>query len=199
MAEYYKEERSSHEIRGDSHVFERARVSRQHRRNARQAARRSEMTRTVTIANVCVLAVMALLAGDLSAQNQNPRFGKWKLKSDAPPPASNIMTYEPFGDKGMKVTIDAVNAKGEVSQWWYTTNFDGKDMPVTGNRNQTHSSVRVINDRVNEIINKDNGKVTQVLTNVLSPDGDTIAVVYMRDDGAGKTTNVTFATYERIK
>lgn len=157
------------------------------------------MTRTVAIPNVCVLAVMALLAGDLSAQNQNPRFGKWKLKSDAPPPASNIMTYEPFGDKGMKVTIDAVNAKGEVSQWWYTTNFDGKDMPVTGNRNQTHSSVRVINDRVNEIINKDNGKVTQVLTNVLSPDGDTIAVVYMRDDGAGKTTNVTFATYERIK
>lgn len=157
------------------------------------------MTRTVAIANVCVLAVMALLAGDLSAQNQNPRFGKWKLKSDAPPPASNIMTYEPFGDKGMKVTIDAVNAKGEVSQWWYTTNFDGKDMPVTGNLNQTHSSVRVINDRVNEIINKNNGKVTQVLTNVLSPDGDTIAVVYMRDDGAGKTTNVTFATYERIK
>ena len=157
------------------------------------------MTRTVAIANVCVLAIMALLAGDLSAQNQNPRFGKWKLKSDAPPPASNIMTYEPFGDKGMKVTIDAVNPKGEVSQWWYTTNFDGKDMPVTGNQNQTHSSVRVINDRVNEIINKNNGKVTQVLTNVLSPDGNTIAVVYMRDDGAGKTTNVTFATYERIK
>ena len=109
------------------------------------------------------------------------------------------MTYEPFGAKGMKVTIDAVNAKGEATQWWYTTDFDGKDMPVTGNRNQTHSSVRVINDRVNEIVNKNNGTVTQVLTNVLSPDGDTIAIIYMRDDGAGKTTNVSFATYERIK
>ena len=42
------------------------------------------------------------------------------------------------------------------------------------------------------------GKVTQVLTNVLSPDGNTIAVIYMRDDGAGKTTSVTFATYERM-
>jgi hypothetical protein len=36
-----------------------------------------------------------------------------------------------------------------------------------------------------------------VLTNVLSPDGNTIAVMYMRDDGTGRTTNVTFATYER--
>lgn len=157
------------------------------------------MTKRAAIAIVCVGAVVAVFAGQPSAQNQNPRFGKWKLKSDAPPPASNVMTYEPFGAKGMKVTIDAVNAKGEKTQWWYTTEFDGKDMPVTGNRNQTHSAVRVIDSRVNEIINKNNGKVTQVLTNVLSPDGDTIAVIYMRDDGAGKTTNVTFATYERIK
>ncbi len=157
------------------------------------------MSKRARIAIVCVGALVAVCVGYPSAQNQNPRFGKWKLKSDAPPPASNVMTYEPFGAKGMKVTIDAVNAKGEKTQWWYTTDFDGKDMPVTGNRNQTHSSVRVVDSRVNEIINKNNGKVTQVLTNVLSPDGDTIAVVYMRDDGAGKTTNVTFATYERMK
>ena len=153
-----------------------------------------------TLLTCLTLCAMVLLsAGSVAAQNTNPRFGKWKLKSDAPAPSINIMTYEPFGAKGMKVTIDAVNAKGEATQWWYTTDFDGKDMPVTGNRNQTHSSVRVINDRVNEIVNKNDGTVTQVLTNVLSPDGDTIAIIYMRDDGAGKTTNVSFATYERIK
>ena len=56
-----------------------------------------------------------------------------------------------------------------------------------------------MDDRVNAIVNKKDGKVTQVLTNVLSPDGNTIAVIYMRDDGAGKTTAVTFATYERIR
>lgn len=38
-----------------------------------------------------------------------------------------------------------------------------------------------------------------MLTNVLSPDGNTIGVIYMRDDGSGKTTAVSFATYERIK
>ena len=151
------------------------------------------MTKTVLIA-----ALLALTAG-VSAQPANPRFGRWKIKSDAPPPSSNIMTYEPFGAKGMKVTVEAVNAKGETTKWWYTTEFDGKDMPVTGQAPGQTSAVTTINDRVNVITNKRDGKTTQVLTNVLSPDGDTIGVIYMRDDGSGKTTGVTFATYERIK
>ena len=151
------------------------------------------MTKTVLIA-----ALLALTAG-VSAQPTNPRFGRWKIKSDAPPPSSNIMTYEPFGAKGMKVTVEAVNAKGETTKWWYTTEFDGKDMPVTGQAPGQTSAVTTINDRVNVITNKRDGKTTQVLTNVLSPDGETIGVIYMRDDGSGKTTGVTFATYERIK
>jgi hypothetical protein len=40
--------------------------------------------------------------------------------------------------------------------------------------------------------------VTQILTNILSPDANTIAVAYMRQDADGKTSNVTFATYERV-
>ena len=145
-----------------------------------------------------LVILLALLSTDIAvAQATNPRFGKWKLKSDAPAPTSNIMTYEPQGGRGMKVTIDAVNARGEPSRWWYVTEFDGKDMPVTGNASTSHTAVRQINDRINEIINKKDGKVTQVLTNVLSPDSNTIAVIYMRDDGTGRTTNVSFATYER--
>jgi len=70
---------------------------------------------------------VAALGTPGAAQGSNPRFGHWKLKSDAPAPASNIMTYEPYSQKGMKVTIDAVNRDGNKSQWWYTTMFDGKD------------------------------------------------------------------------
>ena len=144
----------------------------------------------------------ALNATQLAAQSNAPpnaRFGRWLLKSDAPAPSSNIMTYESFNAHGMKVTIQAVNAKGDTARWWYTTDFDGKDMPVTGNAGQTHAAVRVIDPLVNEIINKKDGRVTTRLTNVLAPDGQTIAVIYMRDDGAGHTTGVTFATYERIR
>ena len=150
---------------------------------------------------VCAAVCSAFVASVTpSAQHSNPRFGRWKLKSDAPPPQSNVMTYEPFGDSGMKITVDAVNRDGVKSQWWYTTHFDGNDQPITGNPGADTGSVQVITDRINEIVYKKNGNVAQVLTNVLSPDGDTIGIIYMRMDPEGrKTTNVTFATYERIK
>jgi hypothetical protein len=145
------------------------------------------------------LVIIALLVNIASAQPPNPRFGKWKLKSSAPAPTSNIMTYEPSGDHGMKITIDAVNKDGVKSQWFYTTMFDGKDQIITGNPGADAGSVRVVDDKINEIIYKKGGKVAQVLTNVLSPDNSTIGIIYMRMDEQGNTAGVTFATYERMK
>ncbi len=146
---------------------------------------------------VGVCALVAMSGASTVAQNTNPRFGKWKLKQD--PPALNVMTYEPFGAKGMKVTVESTSAKGEKTAWWYTTEFDGKDMPVTGQENAT-TSVRTIDSRTNEIVNKRNGTVTQILSNVLSPDGNSIGVMYFRMDPSGKkTTNITFAMYERMQ
>ena len=145
------------------------------------------------------LAAVVMIAS-LSAQGSNPRYGKWKLKSDAPAPQSNVMTYEPInGGKGMKITIDAVNKDGVASKWGYDTMFDGKDEPLYGNPGTDTGSVRIITDRINEIVYKKDGKVTQVLTNVLSPDGNSIGVMYMRQDAEGKTRNITFATYEKMK
>lgn len=141
---------------------------------------------------------LLLLAPSVQAQNSNPRFGRWLLKSDAPAPASNVMTYEAHGASGMKVTVESVNARGAKTSWWYLTEFDGKDMPVNGTGGNSQTSVRVLDPWTNEIINSRDGKVTQVLTNVLSRDGNTLGVIYMRDDGAGRTTGVSFATYERI-
>ena len=144
-------------------------------------------------------AGLVLLAALAAAQEKNPRFGKWKLKSDAPAPQSNVMTYEPHGDHGMKITIDAVNRDGAKSQWYYLTNFDGKDETVTGNPGADTGSVKVITPAINEIVYKKNGKISQILTNVLAPDGNTIGVMYMRLDPEGKTRNITVATYERIQ
>ncbi|MCU0636318.1 MAG: hypothetical protein MUE41_15735 [Gemmatimonadaceae bacterium] len=146
-----------------------------------------------------VIAVAVLAASPAAAQDANPRFGRWLLRSDAPPPQSNIMTYEPFGASGMKVTIQAVNARGDTTRWWYTTEFDGRAMPVTGNPSQSHAAVRRLSPLVNEIVNSLDGRVTQRLTNVLSPDHNTIGVIYMREDAGGTTTGVTFATYVRLR
>jgi hypothetical protein len=142
-----------------------------------------------------VIAMIVALTSSVGAQNKNPRFGKWKLKQDA---GLNIMTYEPFGAKGMKVTVESTNPRGEKTTWWYTTELDGKDMPVTGQGPNRTSAVRTIDAQVNEIINKADGKVTQVLYNILSKDQNSIGVMYYRDDGTGKTTNITFAMYERM-
>jgi hypothetical protein len=147
--------------------------------------------------HIVAIAIMAAALGQ--AQSSNPRYGKWKLKSDAPAPTSNIMTYEPAGSGGMKITIDAVNKDGVKTQWYYSTNFDGKDQPVTGNRGTDTGAVKVVTPQINEIVYKKGGRISQVLTNVLSVDGDTIGVMYMRMDASGKVTNITVATYERMK
>jgi hypothetical protein len=158
------------------------------------------LTLVMNAGALAVLATLAVLAAGVSAQGSNPRYGKWKLKSDAPPPTSNIMIYEPTnGGKGMKITIDAVNKDGVASKWGYDTMFDGKDEPLYGNPGTDTGAVRIITDRINEIIYKKSGKITQVLTNVLSPDGTTIGVTYMRMSPEGKTTGVTFATYEKMQ
>ena len=158
------------------------------------------MRNSTLTAHAGACAVIALLvAGIVSAQTKsNPRYGKWKLKSDAPAPQSNIMTYEPHNGTGMKITIDAVNKDGVKSQWGYNTMFDGKDEPLYGNPATDTGSVRIITDKINEIVYKKNGKVTQVLTNVLSPDNTTLGIIYMRMSPEGKTTGVTFATYEKM-
>ena len=127
----------------------------------------------------------------------NPRFGVWQLESDRPPPNRNVMTYEPYGDGGMKITVASTNAEGETSEWGYTTMFDGEFHPVEGQENST-TAVEVVDDRTNRILNARNGEVYQVIINVLSEDGNTIDNEYRRtmEDG---TESVSHAVYRRIE
>jgi len=127
----------------------------------------------------------------------NPRFGRWRLESDSPPPASNVMTYEPYGDGGMKITVASVNAEGEANEWSYVTMFDGEFRPVEGQEN-AETAVEVIDERTNRILNARDGEVYQVIINVLSEDGNTIDNEYRRTmpDGAER---VSHAGYRRIE
>jgi hypothetical protein len=145
---------------------------------------------------LCAVAAVALLASTVMAQAPNPRFGKWKLKSENAN-STNIMTYEPYNGTGMKVTVETTNATtGTKSSWGYTTMFDGQGQPVTGQSGTDTAIVRVVNDKINEITYKLGDHVTQFLVNVLSADGQSIEVTYYRTNAQG-VTNVTKATYER--
>ncbi len=149
------------------------------------------------------LILMAALAATVtaataSAQDANPRFGVWKLKSDAPPPSSNVMTYEPWGDGGMRITVESTNRRGEDSVWSYATLFDGEFRPVTGQA-KADTAVEIIDERTTRISNARNGRVTQVILNTLSEDGSTISNEYVRLDEDGKIVRVTHAVYERVR
>jgi hypothetical protein len=148
----------------------------------------------ISIAAFITAAAVSSLA---SAQATNPRFGRWKLKQD--PPATNIMTYESYGNGGMKITVENTNAEGRTARWTYNTMFDGKDEPVTGDTRTETTAVRKIDQHTNEITNKRGGKVIQVITNVLSADGNTINNTYKNYDEKGDLTSTTTAVYERIK
>jgi hypothetical protein len=155
------------------------------------------MRKSNLVAGLGMIAVVAMVVVAASAENKNPRFGKWKLKSDAPAPALNIMTYEPYGESGMKITVEATNAKGEKRKWSYVTMFDGKYRPVEGDTNTEETAVEVVDAHTNKIMNKTGNRVN-VIINVLSEDGNTINNEYRNVDENGKET-VTHAVYERIQ
>src|SRR5688572_23716327 len=125
------------------------------------------------------------------------RFGRWKIDSTAPAPQSNIMTYSPLPNGGMKVTIDTVSATGQKGGWSYETMFDGVFRPVTGQEG-SETAVEFVNERTTRIQNKRNGRVNQVVINTLSEDGQVINNEYVRLDENGKITGVTHAVYRKL-
>jgi hypothetical protein len=143
------------------------------------------------------LLALAFAAAPAVSQNTNPRFGVWKLRSDAPLPRLNIMTYEPWGDGGMKITVESTNAEGHKNAWSYTTLFDGVFRPVSGQEN-AETAVEIVDERTTKISNRRNGVVSQIIINVLSENGDTIHNEYRRTDADGNE-RVSYAVYERIR
>ena len=89
------------------------------------------------VATACV-AVMAVTAATVSAQTADPVVGSWKLdvaKSSykpGPAPKSQTVLVEAAG-KGLKISVDAMNADGSATKWGFTTQRDGKPVPITGN------------------------------------------------------------------
>jgi hypothetical protein len=162
------------------------------------------MSKRIAVRSVAVAVVAVVLsAGVLAfAGAQKPgaknRFGKWKMDSESPAPQSNIMTYEPFGDGGMKVTVTTVNAQGQARDWGYETLFDGVFRPVR-NQDGNETAVEFIDDFSTRIQNKTKGRVTQIVINTLSKDLKTINNEYVRLDDEGKIRAVTHAVYRKIE
>lgn len=147
---------------------------------------------------VSTLALFGVVAVQVSAQDPSSRFGKWQMDSDNPPPFINIMTYEPWEDGGMSITVESTNARGQDNAWGYNTMFDGEFREVWGQEGSM-TAVEWVDERTTRISNMRNGRVTQVIINTLSDDGNTISNEYVRLDQEGKITGVGHAIYRRIQ
>src|SRR5579863_6001823 len=85
------------------------------------------------------LIALYLVAPGLLLSQNNTDIGIWKLnvaKSKyvpGPGPRSQTRTVVPLpqGD-GVKVTIEGVSATGKTINYSYTTNYDGRDSPLSG-------------------------------------------------------------------
>ncbi|MEW6320354.1 MAG: hypothetical protein AB1635_04625 [Acidobacteriota bacterium] len=144
---------------------------------------------------LCAAGVAAVLLSAAPGLAQNPgatRFGVWDNAENK----NNVMTYEPYGDKGMKITVS--NPSDPKATWSYVTLFDGQFRPVEGQQN-AETAVEVINEKSTRIYNKRDGVVYQVVINTLSDDNNRINNEYIRMDKAGKITGVTHVTYIRRK
>ena len=90
--------------------------------------------RPVILKRSLAAAVFVGMVGAVAlAQSTSPLVGTWKLnvaKSKAPF-KSGTSVIEAVGE-GIKFTVDLVGNDGTKSHWGFTGNFDGKDVPVTG-------------------------------------------------------------------
>ena len=145
------------------------------------------------VLGIAISIIVLLVVANVSAQDTNPRFGVWRNQSNP----NNVMTYEPYGDGGMKITV-ATTRNGNTSEWSYVTLFDGAFHPVEGQEN-SETAVEFIDEQSTRIYNKRNGLVGQVIINTLSEDGNTINNEYVLMSADGKITGVGHAVYERIQ
>tara|TARA_B100001013_G_scaffold115075_1_gene66213 strand:+ start:160 stop:486 length:327 start_codon:yes stop_codon:yes gene_type:complete len=107
------------------------------------------------------------------------------------------MTYEPYGDDGMRITVESTNARGQHSKWSYVTLFDGAFHPVMGQEG-AETAVEIVNENTTRISNARGGRVYQVIINTLSEDGGTITNEYVRLDENGDIVRVNHAIYQRV-
>jgi hypothetical protein len=77
-----------------------------------------------------LIACATVWAADVQTGNWKLNVAKSQYKT-ATPPKSQTVTIVPQGKDGIKLTVNAVNAKGEQSTIEYAAQYDGKEYPRT--------------------------------------------------------------------
>ena len=148
--------------------------------------------RSVTRTFLGVAAVFVAMTA--SAQTPDPIIGTWKLDvakttfKPGPAPKSATVVIEPAG-KGIKISVDAVNADGSPMKWGFTTMRDGKDVPVTGNPAYDTAASTQNGPNAGTTEYKKGGKVVLTSKFSLSADGKTLTLTSTGTDPKGQAVH----------
>ena len=155
--------------------------------------------RSVVSSVVCVGLFAALTGAGFAATD--PQVGTWKLnvaKSKfvpGPVPTTATTMIEAVG-AGTKVVVDQTLADGKPSHWEFTTNYDGKDSPVTGSPDVDMVARTLVDPTTVETITKKNGKEISTQRSVVSKDGLTRTVTTKGLNAKGEQMN-NVAVYDK--
>ena len=124
----------------------------------------------------------------------DPMIGTWKLNvsksnfTPGPAPKSAINKFEPWED-GIKATIDLVNGQGNRVHLEVAARFDGKDYPIKGSSMADAISLKRVNERQIDAVEKNDGKIVMTGKSVISADGKTSTVMQTGTDPQGRAIN----------
>jgi hypothetical protein len=142
------------------------------------------------------------LAGTVLAQAADPQVGTWKLNvakstyHPGPGPKSATTVIEVAG-AGAKLTVEQTMADGTVRHWGFTADYDGKDVPVTGDSPDADTVARTrVDANTVKTVSKKGGKVTLTQTSTVSADGKTRTVRTNGVNATGQKVN-SVAVYEK--
>jgi hypothetical protein len=152
---------------------------------------------------VLVGSVVAIaFAVSLSGQSKDVWVGTWKLNRDkstyspGPKPVSATVTITAW-DGGIKQVTETVVGIATATRSEVSARFDGKDYPVRGNNaNVDYVSLKTIDDRTYENVQKKGGKVTITSRITHSADGRMRIVTQTGVDARGQQVKNTIV-YDR--
>ena len=147
---------------------------------------------------LAAVALVGFAGGLVLAQSKNPLVGSWKLNvAKSKTTFKGGTTVVGAVGEGIKFVVDLEGADGTKHHWEFTANYDGKDVPVTGNNpyGDTVAATRV-NERTTQLIAKNGGKVTATHTITVSADGKTRTSAAKGTDKNGKPVD-SVSFYER--
>jgi hypothetical protein len=150
-----------------------------------------------------VTTLLALIvAGVWTYASENPQVGTWKLNvakskyTPGPAPKSGTTKIEDWGNDGVKVTADGVNAEGQTTHVEFQAKYDGKDYPITGLPNADTISLKLVNTNTVDGITKKGGKEVSKSRSVISKDGKTRTFTTEGTDAQGRHVK-NVAIYDR--